>query len=244
MANYKKNLNPIIIFSDFDATITEKDLTDEIFKLFGNYEHYLSQLKEKKITIFEYWQEFCKALPLDFFGEPINQFIAKQGIDYYFSDFLSFCYENNFPFTIITDNFAEIVNPFLKYFNLNNLSLFSNKIIFQENKYIPVFPFANENCEECISAVCKRNIILSQLPEDAIVVYIGDGFSDSCAANYCDIVFAKDYLASYCSVNRIPHFSYKSFFEVKRILEKLLNSNKLRNRYQAQLNRKRAYEIE
>ncbi|HAW08700.1 MAG TPA: hypothetical protein DCW42_05965 [Bacteroidetes bacterium] len=59
-----------------------------------------------------------------------------------------------------------------------------------------------------------------------------------------DIIFAKKTLAKYCSENRIPHYTYKTFFDIERIISKLLYTGQLRHRYQARLNRKKAYENE
>lgn len=249
-ANYKKNTNQIYIFLDFDGTITQNDLTDVIFKKYGDFDGNLAKLINKEITIFDYWKEFARVLPRDFSQIGLNELIENEQIDPYFLSFIKMCEQFNLQIAITSDNFDLIIKPFLQakltqdvFKNFIENYIYCNKLLIDGTKYIPQFPFANENCQ-CMSAVCKRNVILSSTPDDSIVIYVGDGFSDFCAAEASDIIFAKNTLAKYCSEKRIPHYTYKTFFDIERILSKLLNSSQIRHRYQAQLNRKRAYEIE
>ncbi|MGB9702582.1 MAG: MtnX-like HAD-IB family phosphatase [Candidatus Kapaibacteriota bacterium] len=244
MINYEKNLKQIFIFSDFDATISQNDLTDVLFEKYGDFRGNLAKLINGTINIFEYWKEFIRSLPTNFFDNELQEFIKEEQIDPYFLQFYIFCKNENLPISIVTDNFDKITEPYLNYNKIEDFKLYSNKIKFEANIAIPIFPFASEGCEECMSAVCKRNVIISNVPDEAIVVYIGDGFSDHCAANYSDIIFAKKSLAKYCSENRIPHYNFSTFFDIKMIFEKLLKENKIRPRYQAHLNRKRAFEAE
>jgi len=244
MTNYEKKSNQIYIFTDFDATITQNDLTDVIFEKYGDFKGYLRKLVRNEINIFEYWEAFIRCLPSNFFENEMKELFEEEQIDAYFHQFYDLCKSENITLSIVTDNFDKIVEPYLIFNKINDFVLYSNKIKIENSKFEPVFPYASEGCQECISAVCKRNIIISNIPDEAIVIYIGDGFSDQCAVNYADVVFAKKYLAKYCSENRIPHYNYSSFFDIKIIVEKLLKEKKIRARYQAQLNRKRAFESE
>ena len=249
-ANYKKNIKKIYIFLDFDGTITQNDLTDVIFRKYGGLDGALAKLINKDITIFDYWKAFASALPQDFEVNGLNEIIANEQIDPYFANFIELCKNNNLPIAITTDNFDLITKPFLQaklptdiYKNTLENNIYCNKLLKNGAKYIPQFTYANENCQ-CMSAVCKRNVILSSTPDDSIVIYVGDGFSDFCAADVSDIIFAKNALAKYCSEKRLPHYNYKSFFDIVQILSKLLNQSQLRQRYQAHLLRKKAFEIE
>ena len=249
-SNYKKNINKIYIFLDFDGTITQNDLTDVIFKKYGDFDGTLAKLINKDISIFDYWKEFAYALPEDFAKNGLNEIIENEQIDAYFANFLDLCNDKNIPIAITTDNFDLITKPFLQaklshdiYKNNIENNIYCNKLFKDKSNYGPQFPYANENCQ-CMSAVCKRNVILSSTPDDSIVIYIGDGFSDFCAAEVSDIIFAKNTLAKYCSEKRIPHYTYKSFFDIVQIISKLLNKSQIRQRYQAHLLRKRTFEIE
>ncbi|HPD34433.1 MAG TPA: MtnX-like HAD-IB family phosphatase [Candidatus Kapabacteria bacterium] len=249
-ANYEKNIKNTCIFLDLDGTITQNDLTDVIFKKYGDFDGTLAKLINKEISIFDYWREFAKALPEDFLEIGLNEIIESEQIDPYFISFIEFCQNNNLPVAIITDNFDLIIDKYLKaklpeniYKDKIQTNIYCNRLLKTENGFMAQFPYASENCQ-CLSAVCKMNVILTSTPDDSIVIYAGDGFSDFCAARVSDIIFAKKTLAKYCSEKRIPHYTYKSFFDIEKILSKLLNQSILRQRYQAHLNRKEAYEIE
>lgn len=241
MAIYKKNIKRFQIFVDFDGTISINDLTDEIFKQNGKFELYLNKFLNQEITIFEYWEHFVQILPNDL-DSYLQEFLKKQQIDSYFQALLDYCFQKDYPISVVTDNFDYIVEFVWDYYKLPKIPIFSNKLVY-DNGWKAIFPFANENCGRH-SAVCKRNIIINHSTDDDIVVYIGDGFSDFLAAEVSDIIFAKGQLAKYCAENRIPHHNWKTFFDVKRILESYAQQENARKRHQASLHRKWAIEQE
>ncbi len=238
----KKELD-LYIFSDFDGTITKGDIGDELFRVFGKFEPYISQLLSGEIDIRRYWNLVSSELRSDVNENTIIDFALSFEVDSNFKKFAHFCRENNLPLTIISDGFDTYINPVLESIDLDWLPVFCNKMNFINNKAIPFFPFASESCT-CLCASCKRNSILSVVPENAVIVFIGDGFSDYCAAEHADIIFAKDRLAAYCNENKIPHYPFSNFFEVQRILSDVIKNKKYKIRNQAKLLRKKAYEVE
>ena len=77
--------------------------------------------------------------------------------------------------------------------------------------------------------------------DDEINIYIGDGYSDTCAAQYCDYIFAKRSLLKYCEKNRIPYYPFNNFSDVKKIVGQLSAKRKIKKRHQASLKRRDAY---
>ena len=61
-------------------------------------------------------------------------------------------------------------------------------------------------CEHC-DEMCKR----AALPSDGPVVYVGDGYSDRCAALAADRVFARDGLATYLEQRRVAFEPFVGF---------------------------------
>ena len=158
-------------------------------------------------------------------------------IDANFEKFVDFCKLNEIELHIVSDGFEFYIKPFFENFNFNELKIFCNKELIDANSRIkPLFPGATEGCN-CFSAICKRNVVLNNSDDDEISIYIGDGFSDYCGAEHSDIIFAKKNLAAYCNEHKLPHYPFKNFFDILRILNQLINSNKLRKRHQAILKR-------
>jgi 2-hydroxy-3-keto-5-methylthiopentenyl-1-phosphate phosphatase len=63
---------------------------------------------------------------------------------------------------------------------------------------------------------CKRG----SLPEgDGQLVYVGDGYSDRCAALAAHRVFARDGLADYLDARRVPYVRFDDLTDVVAAIE-------------------------
>lgn len=236
-------ISNIKIFCDFDGTVTLKDLGDEIFKQFGEFEPYHSQLINGDINIRQYWHRIVPTLPNDS-ETAINQLALSSDIDPYFLKFIDTCKSNNYHISIVSDGFSSYIKPILENINMGNYKVYCNSINFTQTKPFPEFYGASESCN-CLSSSCKRNVVLNNSDDEDIIVFIGDGYSDFCAAEHSDVIFAKKNLASYCSKNRIPFYNFKTFFDVVKIFENMRNGKiKFKKRRQAQLKSKIAFEVE
>lgn len=233
----------LFVFTDFDGTITIKDVGDELFRKYSKFDFYIQKLLSGEISIHQYWIEVCKNLDRNVNQERIKQFALSFEVDPYFKQFAWFCEQNKIKLSIVSDGFDTYINPIIQSLELNQITIFCNTLIFENNNVIPIFPNASESCT-CLCASCKRNTILSKIPENAVIVFIGDGFSDYCAAEHSDIIFAKDKLAAYCNENKIPHYPFSTFSDVQRILSDIILRKKYKTRNQAYLLRKKAFETE
>ena len=99
------------------------------------------------------------------------------------------------------------------------MKVYSNRIKFNSNKLVPIFPFVHNNCRIC--AHCKTKNLLANVKANSIIFYIGDGRSDICPAGYCNIVFAKEELLNYYKDNKLPCLSYNSLKDVYRYFKSL-----------------------
>ena len=68
-------------------------------------------------------------------------------------------------------------------------------------------------CVHCAEA-CKRG----GLPDDGPVVFVGDGYSDRCAALAADRVFARDGLARYLDRKGVRYEPFTDFEALTRTL--------------------------
>lgn len=237
----KNKFRNIRIFVDFDGTITKKDVGNKLFEKYIVIKDLNEKLKSGKVSIYKYWQILFKELP-DFVNEDAIKNDANDfEIDNYFKAFAKFCDENNIEVIIVSDGFDTYIKQILDNNNID-LKYYSNKISYEEG-IKPVFPGATEGCD-CFSANCKRNLILNKAHDEDLKIYVGDGYSDFCAATHCDVIFAKKDLAAYCNKNSLPHHNFKTFFDVKRKLENLIQSGKLKKRNRATVLSKKAFEYE
>jgi 2-hydroxy-3-keto-5-methylthiopentenyl-1-phosphate phosphatase len=239
----KKNVE-LAIFTDFDGTITTKDIGDEIFKEFGEFEPHHSNLKSGILKIDEYWKKVCSAFMPGTTAETIREYALSCETDPWFKKFADYCSGSGIPLTVVSDGFDLYIEPVMSKLGLSHLPLYCNNLHFSSNGLaIPYFPGASESCH-CLCASCKRNAILAHTKENSIIIFIGDGYSDYCAAEHADIIFAKKDLAAFCTQNKLPHYPFSNFFDVYRILTDIIPNKKLKIRNQAKLLRNKAFETE
>ena len=233
------------IFLDFDGTITKNDVGEEIFRKFLDesiVKKIVDDLIADKISSRQCWEILCESASIlnktDF-----DDFILTQEIDPTLHRFVEYCEANSFQLFVLSDGFDYYIDKILKRENLNQLKVFSNKLILTDDgKLIPSFPYYNADCRS--SSNCKRNHVLENSGEDDYTVFIGDGNSDNDAIQYVDFIFAKDDLLKFCEVQRITYFPFKDFNDVIVRLNELVSKKRLKKRHQAELKRREAFMIE
>jgi len=230
------------IFVDFDGTITKEDIGEVMFLKFGDAQkakEIVNDWINKKINARQSWEMLCKTINnLDI--KKFDDFLLSSEIDNSFKKFIEYCTENNYEVRILSDGLDYYINKILLKENLSHLEVYSNKLSFDNNgNLIPIFPYTDEECKSC--ANCKRNHVLNFSGDDEFSIYIGDGYSDVCPAQYCDYIFAKKSLLKYCEINRITYYPYSDFNDVIKKLEELKQKKRLKKRYQAELKRKEVY---
>ncbi|MCF8261401.1 MAG: MtnX-like HAD-IB family phosphatase [Melioribacteraceae bacterium] len=230
------------IFIDFDGTITKTDVGEAMFLEYGDPQKAQEIIKEwidNKITSVQTWQQLCEtieSLDLNLF----DNFISNIEIDKSFIPFVNYCRNANIELKILSDGLDYYISRILKQNGLSEIQFFSNSVSFGENnKPVPSFPHTDEECPKC--ANCKRNHIINGSSDEDVTIYIGDGFSDTCPAQYCDFIFAKHSLLKYCEQNRISYYPYNTFDDVLKVLIELSKKKRIKKRHQASLKRRDVY---
>lgn len=232
----------IKIFVDFDGTIAKKDVGDSLFMEFGDQE-IITEIADRwiagNISSATFWEELFETLP-DIKKSKMDDFVDSMEIEDGFFDFLNLCKENNIDLTVLSDGLDYYIERILKNNNLTHLKVYTNKLEFTEdNRMIPSFPHRDEECKTC--ANCKRNHIINNSSDEDITIYIGDGLSDTCPAQYTDYIFAKRTLLKFCEKNRISYYPFRTFIDIIPRIEKLLDKKRIKKRHQAELKRKAVY---
>ncbi|MFC2135340.1 MtnX-like HAD-IB family phosphatase [Bacteroidota bacterium] len=229
------------IFIDFDGTVTTKDVGEEIFLKFGDpvkaYE-IVERWAKDEINSAQSWQMLCDTVP-GINQNEFDSFLDEIELDPGFKEFIQFCDDNNFELRILSDGLDYYIERVLKNNNLEHLEYYSNKLTIENDKLIPSFPNTDEECSLCGN--CKRNQVINFSSDEDYTIYIGDGYSDKCPAQFCDFIFAKRSLLKYCEVNRITYFPFKNLSSVIKKIDELKNKKRLKKRHQAELKRKEVY---
>ena len=234
----------IKVFVDFDGTITSKDIGREIFLTFGDEqkaEEIISNLHKGIITSRQCWEELIANVhSID--EKELFDLIDSISIDDSFIPFVEFCKSNKIDIYILSDGFDYYIEIVLQREKLSWIPFYSNILRIDNGKLSAYFPYYNPDFNS--SSNPKMQHIIDNSSDEDYTIYIGDGNSDKDAAQYCDLIFAKDGLLKFCELNRISFFPYKNFNDISETIRKLLSKKRLRKSHQAMLKRKIAYEAE
>ena len=231
---------PMVVVLDFDGTITTHDTSDALFSEFGDFHSLIQQLLDGSLTVAEYYTAAFASLSSDCTPDRLIHWLEQRTVDTGFIGLVAWLRSKNIPVRIVSDGFDFYIHPILQRVGVSDLSVSCNTACWTGERFVPAYPHATDGCTG-VSASCKRNAVLRGVADDVVIVYVGDGRSDTCAVQHADIVFAKSYLAAWCTEQRIPHHPFKTLADVQRILASSLQLGKLKQRRQATLARRNAY---
>jgi HAD superfamily phosphoserine phosphatase-like hydrolase len=171
---------------DFDGTVTVEDTLVMVIGEFGDWQVYreaAAALARGEITLQEEIRRDCERItaPLE---EVVPWLLEHAEVRPGFREFAL----AHRPL-IVSSNFHELIEPILRREGVE-LEVRANRLDPRPDGWRTIFRHPNA-CGTC-GEPCKRG----DLPEGE-VVYVGDGYSDRCAALAADRVFARDGLAAY-----------------------------------------------
>lgn len=216
--NRKLKLSECAVFFDFDNTITPFDVIDDIVERFS--------INEKWHKIEEDWKQgkigSKECLERQFNEVRIKKddfirYLSAIKIDKYFPKILAFLKRHKTSVAIVSDSSSFIIDTILKNNGIKGVKVYSNQLKFDRDRLILKFPYFNERCPKC--ANCKKGHLRRTDVSDKISIYIGDGLSDICAAEYADVVFAKASLLKHFKNQNMGHFEFDTLAVVYNYLK-------------------------
>ena len=211
-----------IIFSDFDGTITERDVIVMIMEKFAppGWEEIKNKiLYERTITLRDGVEKLFSLIDSSKKNEIVD-FVKKEvKIRNGFDEFLEFCKKENIDFNVISGGLNFFVEPVLEPYK-NKLKIFCNSGNFKSEKIKIDYKYLPENCSLCGNCgCCKIEIIEKYSKENFIRLLIGDSLTDLAASKIADIVFARGDLIKYLEQDKISYIPFNNFYEVKEKLQ-------------------------
>ncbi|OQY10824.1 MAG: hypothetical protein B6I28_00090 [Fusobacteriia bacterium 4572_132] len=195
---------------DFDGTITKKDTLNYISNKF-----YLKEMdiwKEKKrngtFKVKDWLILFEKIFKTP--KEKYDEILDILEIDESFIEF-----SKNNEIRIVSGGFVYNIKRILSRYNLDKIKIYGNELKFLENNRIKItMGNYNEECGKC--GVCKTNILKEYKKEYKKIVFIGDGVTDVCVAQYSDLVYAKkgSYLEKQLLSKKVNCIPFEKFSEI------------------------------
>jgi 2-hydroxy-3-keto-5-methylthiopentenyl-1-phosphate phosphatase len=187
---------------DWDGTVTEVDSLHLVLERFGDVDVYRRvedslgrSLTLQEVIAVEF--ETVRA-PL---SEVVDFLLDVVRIRAGFHELV----ERHRP-VVVSAGFHELIEPVLEREGME-VELLANRVDPRPDGWRVRFR-DEAACADCGEA-CKR----AALP-DGEVVYVGDGYSDRCAALRADCVFARDGLARYLDANSVSYEPFEDLHDV------------------------------
>ncbi len=202
------------IVIDFDGTITEDDLLDEIARLFGDpvvYQEVEDGLDAGAMSLREViTREFepVTAALEEVVAWVRDHALVRPG----FADFVRAAQSAGWSVHVVSSGFEELISPVLEREGVD-VELHANRVDARPDGWIVDWRYP-DGCDECRES-CKRSLL-----PPGHVIYIGDGYSDRCAALASDRVFATKSLARYLAELGT---SFEPFEDFRSISQSLAN---------------------
>lgn len=212
----------VAVFSDFDGTIARRDIGYSIFNHFSNGRNnkLVPDWKAGRLSSRDCLLKEAEMSPMT--EEELYCFLNQFELDPGFAPFIKRCQKASIDLTIVSDGFDLYIDYLLQREGLTNLRLITNHGHIEGNQLIIEFPHSNYTCRKCGS--CKGERIQEyrlQHGNRTFVIFVGDGYSDTCAITEADVLFAKKDLEQYCRIHNIEYNKYDNFVDVAEQMNKM-----------------------
>lgn len=192
---------------DWDGTITEVDTLHMLLERFGDIGVFRSaeETLGRRLTLREVLDaEFATVTaPL---GEVVDWLLAHVRVRPGFHELV----EAHRPL-VLSSGFHELIEPVLAREGVE-VELLANRLDPRPDGWRLRWR------DETICAACGQECKRGALAPGNAVVYVGDGYSDNCAALAASRVFARASLARYLEERGVPYEPFETLHDVARAL--------------------------
>jgi 2-hydroxy-3-keto-5-methylthiopentenyl-1-phosphate phosphatase len=200
------------IVIDFDGTITQDDLLDQIARDFGDpevYQEVEDALHAGTMLLREVITREYKPVTTSM-AEAVSWVLERVRIRPGFAELVEAAQRTGWEVHVVSSGFEEFIDPVLEREGVD-VEVHANRVDARPDGWVVEWRYP-ESCDHCHES-CKRDLL-----PPGYVVYIGDGYSDRCAALASDRVFAIRGLAAYLAARGAPFEPFEDFRDVSRAL--------------------------
>jgi len=202
---------------DFDGTISPHDVGAAFLSAFapdGEDERraLIAAWRRGEIGSREVTERECEMARAD--AAAAHAFVSRYRIDPHFVEFVAAARARGDEVQVVSDGFEFYVAQLLEAARLGDLPRSANRLRFEGDRLVPEFPNAGAGCGRCGN--CKGAHARRAKADGRIVVVVGDGLSDRCAAREADHVLARGDLLEWCVEQGVASGSFEDFADVAR----------------------------
>ena len=198
------------VILDWDGTVTVDDTLILALREFGDWQVYLeaaAALQRGEITLHEEIRRDAESI-----RAPIDEVVGWLRENLELRPGFHELAEAYRPL-IVSSNFRQLIEPILEREGVE-LEVRANNVEWEPGGWRATFR-NGDACGTC-GEPCKRaDVATAGLGE---IVYVGDGYSDRCAAQAADRIFARDSLARYLGEQGVAYEPYEDLHDVANAL--------------------------
>jgi 2,3-diketo-5-methylthio-1-phosphopentane phosphatase len=200
------------LFIDFDGTTASVDVGNRLFAKFtgGRNEALVERWKRLEIGSVE-----CLTGEANLFKATESEVVTyalQFSIDSGFRMLFDVCSTNDIPIYIVSDGLDTYINAIMRAHGFAQIPVLANRGIFKDGKLRVEFPHKDKSCPRC--GTCKGAAIRKLKRAGDESIFIGDGYSDLCAIDVADYLFAKGDLAEYLARSGKAFLPFQGLNEV------------------------------
>jgi 2,3-diketo-5-methylthio-1-phosphopentane phosphatase len=213
---------------DFDGTVAPADIGEALVERFstGGPERRRSLLEDwragtighRELTVAE-----CDALRVT--RDEAIAFTRRFALDPRFAAFARGTLARGDRVLIVSEGFDFYIEDQLDRAGLRDLPWAANRARFEGDRMIPSFPHGTgpaeggAGCGRCGN--CKAQHVRRARAEGDVVILVGDGLSDRCAAEIADAVLARGGLLDWCRARGLEARPFGDFGDVAAFAESI-----------------------
>jgi 2-hydroxy-3-keto-5-methylthiopentenyl-1-phosphate phosphatase len=205
-----------VLVIDFDGTITERDTLELIVDEFGDPD--VRRRTEARLGSSLSLQEVIAAQ----YGSvraPLAEVVAwtlrivrfRPGLQ----ELVGQGAARGWQTTVVSWGLREVIEPLLAREGFESLDIVANSVEPDPAGWRVRFRDV-EACSVC-GETCKRSAV-SRLAEGGSLIYVGDGYSDGCAAEAADRIFARRRLITYLEERGLAFERFEDLLDIARRL--------------------------
>jgi 2-hydroxy-3-keto-5-methylthiopentenyl-1-phosphate phosphatase len=201
---------------DFDGTITERDTLVQIVQSQAPdvFQQLEDDLDAGRITLRQCIQREFEAVRGEH-DQIVSEAVSHARVRRGFAEFATAALAAGHRLVVVSSGFESIIRPVLEAAAVPELEVVAHEVRFSPHGSAVEFRHG-EDCDVC-GQQCKRSVVTS-LGDGGRVVYIGDGYSDRCAALAADRVFARRELALYLARDGVAFEPFDDFVQIRSAL--------------------------
>ncbi|WP_226375429.1 2-hydroxy-3-keto-5-methylthiopentenyl-1-phosphate phosphatase [Effusibacillus dendaii] len=212
----------MVVFCDFDGTITERDMIISVMERFApdGWELTKDDILSQRISVQEGVGRLFSMIPSGQRDELVAYAKQTARIREGFGEFVEYCRGNNVELLVTSGGIDFFVEPILAPYQISQI--YCNQADFSDETIRILWPHDCDDKCDGGCGMCKPSV-MRKYPADRFTrLVIGDSITDLKAARQADFVIARSFLLDRCREEGLTLAPFTDFGDVKACIERLL----------------------